>query len=317
MSRELSAAAAVASFAAALLLQGSGAEPRPASRPEGALPPPFERLALPSVAACGGCHRAAYEEWAGSLHAKAWTNANVREATRGFELAECRPCHSPMPALATGLDRAPAFRDFNREDGVHCLSCHGIAGGVAAARAAEGAPCNPKEEPGLLRAEMCFPCHQPTHGAFDEYAVSSAKKEGKRCADCHMPPRAGGSGRSHAGLGGLDEAFVRRAIEARFERRGAEVRVLVTNKTGHKFPGEIPSRSFVVRVTYAAGEPLHLTLRKPRKHEAREDDRLRPDESRELRFGPRGADAVARIDLLFKPYPATPDGAAFALASWP
>ena len=39
--------------------------------------PIHERIDLPSIAACGGCHQRVYEEWSRSLHHRAWTNANV------------------------------------------------------------------------------------------------------------------------------------------------------------------------------------------------------------------------------------------------
>ena len=43
--------------------------------------PIHRRIHVPSIAACGGCHQAVYAEWARSLHARAWTNANARTAT--------------------------------------------------------------------------------------------------------------------------------------------------------------------------------------------------------------------------------------------
>ena len=112
--------------------------------------PPHERIGLPSLAACGGCHEEVYAEWARSLHAGAWTNANVRQATWDFKKRACRACHSPMPVLPHSLEEAPEYRDFNQDDGVHCLSCHGLEDGVAAARSIEGAPCRPRFEPRLL-----------------------------------------------------------------------------------------------------------------------------------------------------------------------
>jgi hypothetical protein len=268
------------------------------------------------VAACGACHAKVLEEWAGSLHARAWTNSGAREATSNFTKTGCRACHSPLPVFETGLDQKPNYRDFNQDDGVHCLSCHGLAGGVAAARDLPEAPCNPKKEPRLQSVSMCYPCHQPTHQAFDEYWVSKAAAAGTRCVDCHMPPRADGPGRTHGNLGGLNANFVKKAIETKLERTAPGARLVVTNKTGHKFPGEIPSRSFVVKVTPSHGEPIYTTLRKPNKGEDREDNRLAPDESRAFDLAaPAGAE-IRRVELLFKPFPLMPDEAAFVLGAW-
>jgi len=284
-----------------------------ASRPAAA--PPWKRIGEPSVVTCGGCHIEVTREWSASLHAKAWTNQNVRVATKDFSMPGCRACHSPMPMLATGLEERPAFRDYNHEDGVHCLSCHGLDDGVAAARTIEDAPCKPRREPKLLDVASCYPCHQPTHQAYDEYYTSKAFREGRKCADCHMPARADGKGRSHGPHGGLNREFVRKAIEASFAATAEEVKVTVTNRTGHKFPGEIPSRSFVLR--FEEGERReYISLRRPNKGESIPDPRLTPDETRVLTFRRTAATAPATVRLLFKPFPLTPDDEAMELAVW-
>lgn len=277
---------------------------------------PHERIDLPSIAACGGCHPDIYEEWAESLHHGAWTNDNVRTATNDFSKKSCRACHSPMPVLPRGIDRRPAYRDFNQDDGVHCLSCHGLADGVAAARTIPGAPCRPRFDPRLLQARMCYPCHEPTHHAFQEYEKSDAFAVGVRCVDCHMPPRASGHGRSHGPNGGLNPEFVKRALWWSCSFEGSVVRVQLRNRCGHKFPGEIPSRSFVVRVDFPGGSPMFELLRKPYQGEKRADNRLLPDETRVLRFQlPQGV-TPAKVRLLFKPLPLLPEEQSFLLGQW-
>ena len=284
--------------------------------------PIHERIDLPSIAACGGCHRDEFDEWSRSLHARAWTNANVRSATQGFEKKSCRPCHSPEPVLTSGLDRAPLFRDFNQADGVHCLSCHGLADGVAASRTIEDAPCRPRFDPRLRRADLCYPCHQPTHGAFDEYVRSDAFELGLTCADCHMQIRASGIGHDHGPNGGLNADFVRRAVHWTAELDGDDVLVTVRNRAGHRFPGEIPSRSFLIETTFPGEAPQRTTLRKPHKREARDDDRLEPDEERVFRFRPADQHEQpdrdgtgARVRLLFRPLPLLPLDECFVLGA--
>jgi hypothetical protein len=281
-------------------------------------PPIHERIDLPSLAACGTCHVRVYEEWAASLHHGAWTNANVRSATRDFEIEECRCCHSPMPVLEHSLVDRPPFRDFNHDDGVHCLSCHGRADGVAAARDLPDAPCRPRADPRLLQAEMCQPCHEPTHQAFSEYRESRAFETGKRCADCHMPEREDGSGRNHGPHGGMNEKFVRKAVAFACRIEDGELVVVLRNKTGHKFPGEIASRSFVVSIEIEGHEPVRELLRRPHKREARADNRLLPDEVRELRHRlPAGtAERDVRVRFLFLPLPLMQLEQAFVLGEW-
>jgi hypothetical protein len=278
--------------------------------------PPWQRIDVPSLTACGVCHLAVYDEWEQSLHHRSWTNRNVRDETGDFAQTGCRPCHSPQPVLATGLDHAPTFRDFNEPDGVHCLSCHGLDDGVAAARDVPDAPCRPKYTPQFLTAQSCWPCHEPTHHAFQEYERSDAKAIGLRCADCHMPQSSDRVGRSHGPNGGLNPDFVKRALAWSCARDGGDVVVTLRNRTGHRFPGEIPSRVFQVKLAVDGGEPRYVTFRKPGKTETREDDRLDVNETRVLRF-PVAADARdVRVTLLFKPFPLLPDDAAFQIGEW-
>ena len=276
--------------------------------------PIHTRIDLPSIAACGGCHLQVYKEWAQSLHRHAWTNANVRQATWDFKKRACRACHSPQPVLPHSLEKAPEYRDFNQDDGVHCLSCHGLEDGVAATRTIEGAPCKPKFEPRLVGTRLCYPCHQPTHQAYDEYLASDAFAVGVRCIDCHMPRRKDAPGRSHGPHGGLNPEFIKKSFHWRCETTADALLVTLRNRTGHKLPGEIPSRSLIVRVDYADDSTRYETLRRPAKTEDRKDNRLLPDEERTLRF-PLGA-GVRRVQFLWKPYPVIPEENAFHLAEW-
>ncbi len=317
------AAPAAAIVAAAALMVGAAAprgdaragrmqdtESRPAEAPA-----PWTRIDVPSLAACGGCHLQVWEEWSRSLHARAWTNENARAATRDFAVSGCRACHSPMPVIPTGLDRRPDYRDFNQVDGVHCLSCHGLAEGVAASRTDASAPCRPTRSPELLSARSCWPCHEPTHQAYAEYEQSDAFAIGLRCADCHMPVRADGSGRSHGPHGGLDPEFVKKGIRWSARRVDTAIEFVLTNRTGHKFPGEIPSRAFVVRLDRPGVAPEYATIRRPDKGSSAPDERLAPNETRTLRF--EAPEPEARLRLLWKPFPLMPDAEAFLLGEWP
>ena len=277
--------------------------------------PIHERIDLPSVAACGGCHVEVFREWSQSLHARAWTNENVRTATDDFAKKSCRSCHSPRSVFETGFDRRPAYRDFNQVDGVHCLSCHGLQDGVAAGRTIPDAPCRPRYEPRLLEADHCYPCHEPTHQAFQEYETSDAYALGIRCMDCHMPPAEGRPGRSHGPHGGLNPEFVARGVAWEVARGDRGVEITLRNRTGHKFPGEIPSRSLLVEVAFDGAPSEIEVLRRPHKGEERADNRLLPDEVRVLvRPIPPGA-RRAQVNILFRPLPLLPLESAFELGA--
>lgn len=276
------------------------------------LPPDrFESpITAPSVAQCGECHMEVFREWDRSLHRWAWLNRNIQQATRNFTMVECRPCHSPEPVAFTGLDTIPRFRPHLVEDGVHCLSCHGLPDGrVAAARDVPEAPCRPVRTPWLWTHMACYPCHQPTHNANAEFLESAAYRRGWSCQDCHMPRverrRPDGTvreGRSHGPHGGLEPEQVRAGVDIEVEVRAGWVAVRLANLTGHKFPGEIPSRALHVVVRPQGGEEQRIVLRKPFKgEEGWSDNRLRPDEVRELEFDV--AAGTAEVLVLWYPYP--------------
>ena len=163
---------------------------------------------------------------------------------------------------------------------------------------------------------MCWPCHEPTHQAFAEYELSNAHAVGVRCVDCHMQPTTHRPGRSHGPNGGMNPAFVPRALAHRIFLADGAVNIELRNRCGHKFPGEIPSRSFLVRVDFPGREPVYEQLRKPHKEEARADNRLLPDEQRVLRFPLPDGVTQARVRLLWKPLPLMPEEQAFVLADW-
>ena len=275
--------------------------------------PPHYAATDAAVATCGACHLDVYLEWNDSLHREAWTNNSIQVATKGFSIVECRPCHSPEPMIERPLAERPIFRPENLEDGVHCVSCHGLAGGgVAAIRDIPGAPCRPRRIEALADRMMCNPCHEPTHGAMTEFVTSQAFRFGQTCQDCHMPrvERKGGVwGRSHGPLGGLNPDFIRTGLHWSCRLEPDAVVVTLGNQTGHKFPGEIATRSLQVVVNDES-----RVYRKPFKGEVGwTDNRLTPNEFREIRFARTGP---VRVRILFKPYPLMPDEDAFVLADW-
>lgn len=271
----------------------------------------------PAVVTCGACHLEVYREWEASLHRAAWTNPHIQQSTNGFAKTECRPCHSPEPVLTRPLTERPLFRPDNVEDGVHCVSCHGLPDGVAAVRSVPGAPCRPARVPALADRMMCNPCHEPTHQAMEEFVTSKAHRGGKVCQDCHMPRverSPGRFGRSHGPNGGLNIDFVRDALHWECRLDGGAVIVTLGNRTGHKFPGEIPSRSLVVRVE-SGGEVRRHVYRKPFKGEADwPDNRLAPDEFREVHMAVPADDV--RVSILWKPYPLMADEDAWVIGEW-
>ena len=273
-----------------------------------------------SFDACGACHRAVFDEWRQTLHAGAWLDPVYRMSAGNPPKTECRGCHSMEPILAGEIDTdyswRPIYRDYNQDDGVGCVACHLRADGTVAARRDGEAPCRPRRDDRITTPEYCGACHNPSHDAFNEWKKTAYAKQGVTCSSCHSFPvartLADGSkkvGFSHSFPGGNAPEFVSRSIHAEYALDKRVVVVTVDNRCGHKFPGEVPTRAFGIRVETwdAADQPLEtdeLWLKRPFKSQVGvPDSRLEPDERRVIRR-PLAAGAVfVRVTLIFKPSP--------------
>ncbi len=286
----------------------------------------------PSHETCLACHKEVYKEWAQTLHAGAWVNGLFQVSTKNYSKEGCLMCHSTLPIfwgeIKIDKDARPHFRGFVMEDGVNCLTCHGMADGVAASRDIPTAPCNPKKEPRLKSAEFCGVCHNPTHYAYDEWKESRASKAGYTCISCHMAqvdrdtPHGKRKGRSHYMPGGFDEDQVKRAVSIETSFKDGKLKVRLTNHCGHKFPGEVGFRSFVIKVLMFDEKDEELqriftTLRRELKGEINWiDNSLKPDEIREIVFDIPGNVARLETRYFFKQFSVQLEETAIQLGEW-
>ena len=302
------------------------------------LPPmEFDHAALtrlPSDQSCGKCHTEVLAEWKGTLHATAWQDPIfVASAGRPMKM-ECKGCHSPQPILFTELAMdygyRPYLRDFNHVDSVNCVSCHLRGDGSVAARQDHpGAPCRPVRDPRLSSTLLCGACHNPTHDAHNEWERSEARKLGVGCNDCHSQVvyRTGADGRKKAGFshvfpGGNDPAFVQKAIKTDLALQGRDLTVRVENRSAHKFPGEVPTRIFIIRFQFwdADGTLVSeeaLSYRRPGKGEVGwKDNRFQPDEVKSLTRRAPDKTALVKVDFLFMNGPFAVFDKAFTIGHW-
>jgi hypothetical protein len=176
---------------------------------------------LPDLRAstCGACHRAEYEEWQLSTHARAWADdAQFQAELHKGRVAEldvswlCVNCHTPLrpqlERLAGGLvDEHPGrpryaenpFYDKDLQlEAITCATCHVRDGFVLGPRGDPAAPHPTRRDPEFLGAAVCTSCHEaqafidPTgYACFfstgTEWAEGPWAAEGKACPDCHMP----------------------------------------------------------------------------------------------------------------------------------
>jgi hypothetical protein len=289
---------------------------------------------LPSDQSCGKCHTEVLQEWKGTLHATAWTDPLFTTAAGRPMKMECKACHSPQPVLFTELAEdygyRPYLRDFNHADSVNCVSCHLRGDGTVASRHDRpDAPCKPVRDPRISSMVLCGTCHNPTHDANYEWQRSAARKAGVSCNDCHSQTvyRTGADGKKKAGFshvfpGGNDPAFVQKAIKTDCKVAAGELTVKVENRTAHRFPGEVPTRIFIIRMqfwdadgTMISEEPLHY--RRPGKGEVGwKDNRFEPDETKSLTRKLPEKTTKVKVDFLFQNGPFAVFDKAFTIGRW-
>jgi len=166
---------------------------------------------------CGRCHRAIFEAWKSSAHARAMESRLFQDA---LELADsdgpqarkvCLGCHSPVAVRINDLEP----RQKVSWEGVTCDYCHSIrdvtmADGNPRARVefslVKSGPLKNAESNGHATEFssvhtsplLCASCHEyrnslgfPVLTTYSEWQKSAAAKEGKDCQSCHMYKVAG------------------------------------------------------------------------------------------------------------------------------
>ena len=97
--------------------------------------------------------------------------------------------------------------------------------------------------------------------------------------------------------------------------REGELRISLTNRSGHKLPAEVPSRMLRVKVSLDDREE-QIVLRRPNKQLVGEkDNRLLPDETRVVTRPVGGAKRV-RVEILYQQSPFAPPLEWIEIARW-
>lgn len=214
-------------------------------------PPEAPPVAFVSSGECRACHQAVYSEWEASWHSRSWTDPDVRALSNDFANTDCIDCHAPRPVFETGVGERVLPRSARRNEGVDCISCHALPGPAGEAARMAGTierndvPCRPLIVRELGTPEFCAPCHDQ-HKTVEQWRATKYAADGIDCIDCHMPYRNGdpNQGRDHTMHGGHDLELVRRAVELRARREGAQLVIEVENVgAGHHFPTDERSRA--------------------------------------------------------------------------
>lgn len=268
-----------------------------------------------SAETCGACHVAIYDEWSGSMMAKAWTDPVFQaDFQQRGELYVCRNCHTPLteqqPELTLSVDRVipeletttapnPAFVPQLMDEGVTCAACHVREGRVMGPHAEVDPPNAWGHDPEFATAATCERCHQmppppfwklerdiaDTHREMERWQAATGSSDD--CVTCHMPeverPLMAGypsrPGRRHTFAGSWDAEMM--ASAARLERDGDVVEV--HNLAGHNLPSTEPTHA--LELVWLDGDRVVETERWERvivDRKERSDTTLAPGEVRVL-----------------------------------
>lgn len=195
--------------------------------------------------ACQSCHQAVVDEWKQSMHSRAHRSndpifASMRELRmmkQGEQVAEkCVRCHNPMAGEDEDAAAAKA--------GVSCGACHGPQAVVDEAKLSDG-------------RTVCLHCHgvakNPQGAATCTTGAENEERGQMACVACHLPP-AGDGHKAHTFRGPHrawyqdDDSLLKEALAVSFERDGRNLKVQLTNTTGHAFPTGFPGRVAQVKL---------------------------------------------------------------------
>ncbi len=271
--------------------------------------PPADARSITASNDCRECHESVWREWETSYHSRAWSDSHVQAAFEHFGFdRRCQSCHAPVRQVVVDVTAPVELRENDQASGVDCLSCHGLAQGVAATRTIANAPCRPQRIDGFSGSRSCGACHQAIYKDWKESRYSAA---GKECQSCHMPAVADRPmGRSHLCLGGHTPDLIRSGVKMSVRRDADELVVSATNHaTGHNFPGERHNRVLYIQVIERNSKGEITLVRQelikgitPFRGES-SAEKLRVDQTFEARFPIIAPPVAAEVQLLYKSFP--------------
>lgn len=247
-----------------------------------------EGLSSLSARECGSCHEDVYNEWSGSMHAKAWVDPYYQvDFVFDGSLQICLNCHIPLrdqqENLVMGFRDKDKFRpilkpnpDFDtdlRDEGVTCAVCHVREGSIVASSKTGNAPhpvtLDPVFSPGL---KACEKCHVVSGKRWDTFyrvppcgTVAEIRESGQAvdCVACHMPEtirqtakgKSRREGRKHLFLGGHHPGTVKSALRVDYKtnydskNKEYEFEFTLTNVgADHYLPTGIPDRHLTLEL---------------------------------------------------------------------
>ncbi len=137
-------------------------------------------LERPKAERCSDCHSLIYKQWQKSRHSKSWISEHFKKSSENYSKVKCLSCHAPYEIEV--LEK-PEVRDFHREDGINCVSCHF----KDKTKSMHGpydvfSPPHPStQDKNYTKSEICAGCHKET---YKQWKNTNSKQT---CQNCHMP----------------------------------------------------------------------------------------------------------------------------------
>lgn len=177
---------------------------------------------------CERCHKEIYQQWQGSMHAKAYFNPLFKalwkqgsQGTNGATDKLCASCHVPIGAMVEEINLRNEKKRISAisRRGIQCDFCHSIASSSVTETPDDiYRNISVTVEPGMAKrgpfketmtylhlneyselhtkSEFCAICHRTFHDrvdapidrTYDEWKQSLYAEKGIQCQDCHMTP---------------------------------------------------------------------------------------------------------------------------------
>lgn len=252
-------------------------------------------------ASCGVCHKAIYEEWAASMHAKSSKASDPVHAAvhdtflKAMAIAGkpgsyfCGNCHAPTADNLAKLMKGEA--SYNPDDpsearGVTCSFCHKAEGLVEGklfhmykiADGIKGPFANASTPHGATYSEfastykVCMGCHGKLENAKGA-VICSADQEGySDCLSCHMKEVDGAPAEGstltkhhfHGIAGAHNGAMLKEGAKVTLGTELGKLVVSIKNPNPHYFPSTNPMRMayLKVEVSDASGKVIYSNFKK-------------------------------------------------------
>ncbi len=141
-------------------------------------------LKRPEAKRCSECHQDIYKQWKKSRHSIAWISEHFKKSSNNFSKVKCLSCHAPYEV---NFIEEPVVRDFHREDGINCASCHfkDETKSMHGPYDVFSPPHYSKKDINYTKSGICAGCHKETYKEWKK------TKSEKTCQDCHMPSKKG------------------------------------------------------------------------------------------------------------------------------